>query len=252
MMNLLMNPGLQQVVLAKKDDIDPVELEDDPALVHSTLATLPKIDLALPASPPDHSTPSLALSSSTPLASDDDPDVAVPASRPDDHDDNRPPPSPSSSSGTSSPASGIYVETLVKNTLDLYAAYPLDHAKIRAHEIMGPRSAIFTWGDQWLSDSQAVEIAHETVDVVNPEPPQEEEYDEGVRDEKKGKDEEDEKSGERKRRLGGRKGALLSHLGAELSVGVLVTVLGVAGLLVALYGTDTRRALGGWRGIWVW
>jgi hypothetical protein len=224
-------------------------------MIHSTLSSLPDITLD-PIPPqsddqtPEPSLPGSSVESSTAsmLASDGDPDVNVPAFQTTDEnvDDN----DGSETTEQDVPSERAYVEALIQSALDLYKTYPLDHDSIRASEIMGHRSAIFTW-EPGVADTEAIQIAHEGVDIVLPEPVED-------REERERGEEQQEKTKEQRRRKRRREpqgGRRFTPFGQQAwSFGVIVAVIGFAGVVVAFYGTstDTRRALAGWRRSWSW
>lgn len=259
---------IRQIILHKKEELNDLEEDSatDPAILHHTLSRLPSIvdtschSSALgddPNSPTFHSrsistSPSFlseslvslphSRSSSFSLSIDaledsmlEDPDVTGPAFF-------EPPPSTASSpsrsnsiASTSRDVPSVSLDDLITKTLELYDEYPLlGEGGIAADEVMGGKSCIFTWAlsaEGKLSDDAADEIARLGIDIIVPDvlPPTKEEMDadEAVPDERRSK--------KSKRTPQG--------LSIGVGIGTVLAILGVGGVLLAVYGGDLRASI---------
>lgn len=149
-----------------------------------------------------------------------------------------------------SPALGreVTLEELIETSLDLWEKYPLlgstevgeegekvEKDGIAADEVMGSKSCIFTWSlsmEGKLSDAQAAAIASAGIDIVIsvPPPPTSDELriikDLAERREKRLRD-------------------IIRRRRIQLGFGATLSVLGIAGVVLAVYGG--RFAKGEWR-----
>lgn len=158
------------IVLGKRDEIAALEGEDadDPAMLHSTLGKLPALSSGRAVVEP-RPEPVRRESVSGPALSAEalmDPDVITPAFV----DPPRPAPT------APAPPPSLPIEPLIQHALDLQSRYPLDHASIAADELLGPRSAVFTWSldgasPPTLSDEEAERVVAEGGDQVVRPPP---------------------------------------------------------------------------------
>lgn len=198
------------IVLAKRDELAALEGDDaeDPATLHSTLGKLPALSTGRPIVLPEPK-PERAGSFSGPALSAEallDPDVVTPAFV----DPPRPPPA-------SPPA--LPIEPLLQHALDLQARFPLDHARVAASELLGPRSAVFTWAldgasPPTLSDEEAERVVAEGGEQVVRPPP--------------GEEPEDPKPPRPPRR----------SVQPRPALPVFMAVIGVVGLALAMYGPE--------------
>lgn len=169
------------IVMAKKDELDQLDpdVANDPATLHTVLGKLPPLTAEPPLTmlqSPSRSVPSsprqsfsstlvsLLDSSNLPsnystssLSSLADPDVNVPAYR---HS------LPTGSGRSRQSKRPVSVESLFQTTTELYAKYPLDYPGIDADTIFGPKSAVYTWSNRDLSESEAEQIVQEGTDVI--------------------------------------------------------------------------------------
>lgn len=274
-----LTPTMPQIILLKKDELASLDEDsaDDPAILHHTLSKLPTFIETpdSPPSPPMPTTPTteapdedlMSSSASTATLStltnstaslssldlsldlsleamDDslftDPDVYSPglySSPPRAPAQRHSEPFPPSSPAAPPPSS---IGDLITRALELYTLYPLigdvggekgEH--IAADEVMGPKSCVFTWPlsvEDRLSDEGADEIARKGVDIVLPVPvvgASKEEEEEVIA----------EKVEERRRKLMAMKGRRRK---VEVGVGAVLAVVGVAGVLLAVYGAEWR------------
>ncbi|KAK4703859.1 glycerol kinase, partial [Phenoliferia sp. Uapishka_3] len=277
------------IILLKKEDLSLLD-DDDPSMIHHTLSKLPLFseppsessfdhlppaavvedDEDLMSTPHPPSSPSLSLSASyltdsvTSLSSEDDtlyqqtdtdtsdtdslsalsdsmlsdPDVSGPS-----HFAPLTSPSPPSSPSPAKQAATVSLDDLIVCALELYHKYPLvGEGGIDADQVLGPKSCVFTWElsqEGRLSDEDAEVIARNGVDIVVPEK---------VEETKEKVEQPDGKaSGARKKKRRSRK--------VEIGVGTALTLVGVAGVLLAIYGGDLKsrdwkdwhwRELKGW------
>lgn len=268
----------RQIVLLKKDELLDLDEDDidDPAILHHTLSKVPEIadvyaDSSPLATPPtrsrsksidedllsndDRSLLSESLVSTSEYddlssTSDDlddsirfndsmlsDPDVYGPAFT----SDIRPSqPSERSLTPAASPvkaaAPSVTLESLIARTMELWEAHPLlGEGGIAADEVMGPKSCIFTWPlsmEGALTDLQADDIAAKGVDIVQPET-----LAATLAEDRAAVELALQARLERSRRA-------LVRRKMEVGVGTALALLGVAGVLLALYGGEELR---GWR-----
>lgn len=256
---------IRQIILHKKGELNDLEEDSatDPAILHHTLSRLPSIiDTSSsslgeePDSPTFHSrsvsaSPSFlseslvslphSRSSSFSLSIDaledsmlEDPDVTGPAFF-------EPPPSTASSpsrsnsiASTSRHNPSVSLDDLITKTLELYDEFPLlGETGIGADEVMGSKSCIFTWAlsaEGKLSDDAADEIARLGVDIIVPDVvPTKEEMDanEVVPDQRRSK----------------KSKGKSEDLSIGVGVGTVLAILGVGGVLLAVYGGDLRASL---------
>lgn len=131
------------------------------------------------------------------------------------------------------PAPTVSLDDLIARALELYSQFPLvGEGGIGADRVLGPKSCVFTWElsrEGRLSDGDADEIAARGVDIVLP--PEEEEVQEVERASEANK-KETKPSGKKSRRRRRRK--------VEVGVGAALTLVGLAGMLLAIYGGDVR------------
>lgn len=248
----------RQIVLLKKDELALLD-DDDPAILHHTLSKLPSFaeppsEASIDASPPsdedlmstshpspsgsesfltdsvvsfssrDSDTDSLSAMSDSMLS---DPDISGLA-----HFDPFPPSSPPPSPPRR--AAPISIDELIVRALELYHQYPLVGPDgIAADEVLGSKSCVFTWelsAEGRLDDRGAEQIASAGVDIVLPEKDEErEKATEEWREEDHGKVAN--MRGEKRRR---------SRRRVELGVGTVLTLVGVAGVLLAIYGGEVK------------
>lgn len=236
---------------------------DDPAILHHTLSKVPHVvESSTPAPKPASddedlmSTPSctpsyadssrsrtrsssflsestISISRSSSLSidaledsmlSDPDADVSL-------NNSFFPPPSPTSSSHSTSSSQStrptISIDDLIATSLHLFQSYPLVGTNgIAADEIMGSQSCIFTWPLSFaghLSNADADEIARKGIDIVCPElpPPTKEKEVEAVLPPAPPR-----VKGMRRRRK------------IEIGVGAALTIAGLAGIVLAIYGRE--------------
>ncbi|GAA99590.1 uncharacterized protein L969DRAFT_94043 [Mixia osmundae IAM 14324] len=153
------------ILLTKQGDLDEIDpdLADDPAVLHTTLARMPVL-LLEPEEPLPMSPPPKDGNNDEGLYSD--PDIDVPALMP------TPPLTPPLPSAK---RKGILLQDILDSTLDLYARYPFDGPNVRAKEILGPCSAVYTWrvSGPPIPAEQAEEILRRNADIVYPPPAEE-------------------------------------------------------------------------------
>lgn len=148
-------------------------------------------------------------------------------------------PSPPASPATYTPPPAS-IDDLIARALELYEAYPLvgpSVGAIAADEVMGPKSCVFTWPlsvDGLLDDDGADEIAAKGIDIVlsvvaTPAAGAEQEAEQNVADSEREqrKRKRMEEKARRRRRM-------------EVGVGAALAVVGVAGVLLAMYGADWK------------
>lgn len=169
------------IVMAKKDELDQLDpdVANDPATLHTVLGKPPPLTVDPPSSSihsasrsvpssPRQSFSSTLVSlldsshlppnySSTSLSSLADPDVNVPAYR---HS------LPSANGRSRHAKKPLSIETLFQTANELYSKYPLDSSGIDANTIFGPKSAVYTWSNHDLSESEAEQIVQEGTDVI--------------------------------------------------------------------------------------
>lgn len=149
-----------------------------------------------------------------------------------------PPPSPKLEASVS-------LDDLITKTLELYEKYPLlGGESIEADEVMGSKSCIFTWDlsvDGKLSDEGADEIARLGIDIVLPDIPpvtiEEEEIPEPT----------EHSSSAAKLKQGTKRSRRRK---VELGLGTVLTLVGVAGVLLAIYAPEDLKEIKGripWR-----
>lgn len=139
-----------------------------------------------------------------------------------------PPLSPTTSSHSTSSSHSlrptISIDELIATSLRLFETYPLlGETGIAADEIMGSQSCIFTWPLD-LSNAEADEIARKGIDIVCPEPalsPTKEKVEEQVSAPSPIKV----KEMRRRRKV-------------EIGVGAALTIVGLAGVVLAIYGRE--------------
>jgi hypothetical protein len=233
------------IVMAKKEELDHLDpdLADDPATLHTVLSKLPPLTTdppgasshatsvrSLPSSPKPGYTHKVASDgfstshslSTASLASLGDPDVDVPAFR---HSF----PNGGSRTRYNKRPTPIPIETLFHTATQLYEAFPLDHAGIDANTIFGPKSAVFTWANRNLSEQDAEQIVLEGTDVIIAEVVDSEKDDIAklpIND----------KLARRRRQLQVR--YLLRNVFIIHRQATIFTLVGVTGLLLALYARD--------------
>lgn len=239
----------------KKEELALLD-DDDPAILHHTLSKLPSFATPMsessidrppsPFFPPtdedlmstshhSHSLSSSYLSLSTSEIDTDtdtdslsalsdsmlsDPDVSGLAHF-DAFPSASPPPSPPL------PAPPISLDKLILRTLELSVQHPLvGPGGIDADAVLGAKSCVFTWklsAEGRLDDRGAEAIAEAELDVVVSELVEE------SKEEKEGRSVR--LRGEKRRR---------SRRKVELGVGSALTLVGVAGVLLAIYGGELR------------
>ena len=132
----------------------------------------------------------------------------------------------------------LYLQDLFAHAKHLYEQFPLDHPKIKASDIFGPRSAVFTWSQVDLPDKQAETYVQEGVDVVYPDPEEERKKQEEMEERQRARDKE-----RRIIRKGGKVPIYkvfdaLRASGVSRSTAVLM-LAGFAGICLASYATRT-------------
>lgn len=181
-----------------------------------------------------------------------DPDIFGPAfSTPYASQNQTPPasPSPSSPAATRRQQSPtITIDAVIARTLEIYKAHPLvspdvGNAALAADEVMGPKSCVFTWPlsqEGRLSDAEADEIARLGVDIVVPPKSEEEaKLEETVNELDATRKRRQTKDSIRRRRR-------------EIGMGAALTLVGVAGVLLAMYGSDLRDVKWQWPSLDRW
>ncbi|ORY92636.1 rab-GTPase-TBC domain-domain-containing protein [Leucosporidium creatinivorum] len=169
-----------------------------------------------------------------------DPDVTGLAfsSPPSSYRRHQPSPPASSAAYIPPPAS---IDDLIARALELYEAHPLvgpSEGAIAADEVMGPKSCVFTWPlsiDGLLDDQGADEIASKGIDIVLPVVTRTAGGDEKLGEELSHADSEREQR--RRKRM---KERALRRRRMEVGVGAALAVVGVAGVLMAVYGADWK------------
>lgn len=151
------------IVLAKKDEVAAMDAEDadDPSMLHSTLAKVPRLRSMSPEVSEE------AMDESWDAANRLlDSDVWTPA-----FDEPEQPKRPE--------PVGVPVEPILEAALDLYRRFPVDHKAIAVDELLGPCSCVFTWSldgssPPGLSDEEAERVAKEGgPQIVKPAPVEE-------------------------------------------------------------------------------
>lgn len=176
---------------------------------------------------PGRAIDTLSLSATSDSAANyySDPDVNVPANRPDTQslraqsDTHSAPTSPLHADKPSPP---ISVHLLLQAARKLYQQYPIDHPDINGAEIMGSKSCIFTWrASATISNKEAEQIVKEGRDIVlaDPEVLKEEKERDRIRNEV-----------ERKKKI--RQSQILRQLYFRRGATVLLTA---ASIVLALY-----------------
>ena len=202
------------VVLAKRAELDAMQPEDaeDPSMLHMVLSQLPPL---CPGSGSGSSTTYAPLYA--------DPDVEPPSER--------------AGVARTEGEGGVTLPRLLAHAADLMRRHPLRSTAVGGTRIMGPRSTLFTWSElppagSWEQVDLLAQRIVTDVDgiVLDPHP----DPDHGDADEK----------GRRKRPT---RYTLVSR--DSMLVGTAVTVIGVAGVAMALYASDNpaseaRGALG--------
>lgn len=133
----------------------------------------------------------------------------------------------------------VYLDDLISKTLELWETYSL--SDIKAEEVLGIKSCIFTWQESLdgnITDEDADEIARKGIDIVV-----EEKIEEIVKEEAETSQElEGEKilsvktvasKKSKKDRSRRRK--------AEIGIGAVLTLAGVAGVVLAIYGGSIAK-----------
>lgn len=132
----------------------------------------------------------------------------------------------------------VYLDDLISKTLELWETHTL--SDIRAEEVLGSKSCIFTWRESLngnVSDEDADEIARKGIDIVvaekleelvkedevNSEESEAEKVTVKIADNKKSK-----KDRSRRRK-------------AEIGIGAVLTLAGVAGVVLAIYGGNVVK-----------
>lgn len=260
-----------QLLIAKKTELralDP-EVAEDPALLHHALSRLPRI------TPDSIGEPSLQAASKErgPSASekeshgqDDtaeksglyaDPDVYPPESR-----------GQKDSQGTALP--DIPLSKLLSEAVSLQRQFPLMAPEVGADRIMGAKSVIFTWdqlrashrtGDDarngsgdavsqddeetpldWAAEDAAAEAIVSKTDLIvldaHPSPPPSEAEEPIYGDDKEG----DEKAGRRPSKHT-KRSKLRRPASKDVAVGTVIAVMGVAGVLMAIYAGERRDSV---------
>jgi hypothetical protein len=155
-----LTPGLYvtpQLIVLKKDRLMNLEdtLDEDPGVLHTNLSLLPPLLADDPGTSPDDGLDSLQV---------------VPPRRRDSYLDPSEP----------NPLPPVILSELFRLTDSLWERFPLSHPDIRADEILGPKSVIFTYpdgtpGPNVMDRKVAAEWARNGVDeehvVVDPAPP---------------------------------------------------------------------------------
>lgn len=132
------------------------------------------------------------------------------------------------------------IDDLITRALELWHAYPLvgdSEGAIAADEVMGPKSCVFTWPlsvDGLLDDAGADEIAAKGVDIVLHVMTGSGNGDEKLEEQAAADFEREQR---RRRRMEER---VAKRRKVELGVGAALAVVGVAGVLMAVYGAEWR------------
>ncbi|KAM0748990.1 RabGAP/TBC [Meredithblackwellia eburnea MCA 4105] len=269
------------IILSKKDDLDLLDDDDPAIIHHTLsklppFAQPPTTDPLDPQPSPPGAPESIAASedlmsstlsesmmslseitsdeSETDLDHDDDvdsisalsdsmlsdPDVSGPALF-----DPFPPPSPKRPSPPrAAPKPLVSLDDLIVQAIDLYKQYPLvGPGGIDADEVMGSKSCVFTWElsqEGLLSDADADKIALDGTDIVLPIP-----VDDPTKVEEEGADVspdpvDTEEPAAKKKRKGGRS-KTKRRRGVEMGVGAVLTLVGVAGVVFAVYGAEIQK-----------
>lgn len=236
------------IVMAKKEELDQLDadLANDPATLHTVLSKLPPLTLdppahhlpplssrSLPSSPRQSFSSTLASFldgsalpenlSSTSLSSLMDPDYGMPNHRHVSTNGH-------AKSRHAKKHGPVSIETLFQHASQLYKDYPLDHAGIDANTIFGPKSAVFTWDNHDLSEEEAEQIVLEGTDVIIVE---------NIDDHKDDLDRFPigDKLSRNQRRLQMR--YIIQKVFVTHRQTTLFAFIGVAGALLALYGTNS-------------
>lgn len=174
-----------------------------------------------------------------------------------------PSPPPATATATAAGHSGrlqqsptVSIDAIIARTLELYESHPLVNpdsahggaAAIAADEVMGPKSCVFTWPlsqEGLLTDDEASEIVRAGVEIVLPPPPL------GTDEKELSEERLEEKGQGRSRRIKRtRTDEERMRRKREIGMGAALAVVGVAGVLLAVYGSQVKD----WQSVrrWWW